>query len=145
MRSWQIFESIASRYATIALLEQAQDAAKAALLIKARRLVVAATSFTVTPSYLQGRVQKLMPRVTLLPAITGYEGEMGYNKLGAMLVLLFGQWAGPREGDEERRKLHSMVEFLLGMGGGPTGEGMPRDVFLLVLDMLIPYGHPLGR
>jgi len=128
-------------YATIALVEQASDAERTSLLVKARRLVIAATNPTVTPSYLQDRVQQLMPRVTLLPAITDYGGEMGYNKLGAMLLFRFGQWAGPREGDEERRKFHSMVTFLL--GGGPESEGMPRDVFRLVMDFLMPYWDPL--
>ena len=76
--------------------------------------------------------------MTLPPAVVGYKGEMKYNNPGALLVFLFRQWAGRCEGDEERRKLNSMVAFLLGLKGGPNGEGMPRDVFILVLDTVLP-------
>ena len=71
------------------------------------------------PAYLQNRVpQDLpLPRVMLAPAAD----------------------------DEEERKFRTMVAFLLGMGGGPKGEGMPRDVFPVVLDLLMPSWDPLRR
>jgi len=48
--------------ATIALLEAAlENAEKSALVVKARRLVVAAASGTVAPSCLQARVAKCQP------------------------------------------------------------------------------------
>ena len=31
------------------------------------------------------------------------------------------------------------------MGGGPKGEGMPRDVFRVVLDLVMPFWDPLRR
>lgn len=132
--------------AAIVLLKQDLDAEKASLLIKARRLVVAATSQTVTRSYLQDRMKqnRPLPSVALIPA------RERHNKLGVVLIFLFGQWAGPREGDEkvddkQARELRSLLAFLLGMEGGLKGEGMPREVFLLVLDMLMPSWDPLRR
>lgn len=49
--------------------------------------------------------------------------------------------------DDERAacKLRTTVAFILGMEGGPEGEGMPRDVFRVVLDMLMPVWDPLRR
>jgi len=38
-----------------------------------------------------------------------------------------------------------MLAFLVGMEGGPKGGGMPRDVFRVVLDMLMPTWDPLRR
>ena len=38
-----------------------------------------------------------------------------------------------------------MLAFLLGMKGGPAGEGIPRDVFRIVLDLLMPSWDPLRR
>jgi hypothetical protein len=45
-------------------------------------------------------------------------------------------------GVNERRNFLSMLEFLFGIGGGPEGEGMPRDVFWMVLDLLMPLWDP---
>ena len=45
--------------------------------------------------------------------------------------------------DEGGRKLRRMVAFLFGMEGGPEGEGMPRDVFRVVLGLLMPSWNPL--
>ena len=44
---------------------------------------------------------------------------------------------------EESRKFRGVMAFLLGMGGGPKGYGMPRDVFRVVLDFLMPSWDPL--
>jgi hypothetical protein len=46
---------------------------------------------------------------------------------------------------EEGRKLQITLAFLLGVEGGPEGEGMPRDIFRVVLDMLMPRWDPLRR
>jgi len=58
-----------SRHAAIALLEQAPDAEKASLLIKARRLVVATISNVIAPSCPQSRAARdePLPRVVLTP------------------------------------------------------------------------------
>ena len=40
--------------------------------------------------------------------------------------------------DEESRKLRTLLAFLIGMQGGPEGEGMPRDVFRVAMDLLMP-------
>ena len=37
------------------------------------------------------------------------------------------------------------MEFMFGMGGGPKGEGMPRDVFRVVLDLFMPSWDLLQR
>lgn len=42
--------------------------------------------------------------------------------------------------DEQNDELRTMVLFLLGMEGGPKGDGMPQDVFRAVLTMLRPRG-----
>ena len=47
--------------------------------------------------------------------------------------------------EEEGRKLRTTLTFLLGIGGGSDGEGMPRDVFRVVLDMLMQRWDPLRR
>jgi len=49
--------------------------------------------------------------------------------------------------DDERGacKLRTTVALFLEMEGGPEGEGMPRDVSRLVLDMLMPVWDPLRR
>lgn len=47
------------------------------------------------------------------------------------------------EDEEEGRKYHTLLAFMLGMEG--EGERMPRDVFRLVMDMLMPVWDPLRR
>jgi len=109
--------------AAIALLEQCpaakKDAEKASLLIKARRLAVNATSNVVAPSCLRGRVARghPLPRVALMP-------------------LTDGQIDG-----EEGRKLRTILAFTCGL----EREGMPRDVFRVVMDLLMPSWDPLRR
>ena len=36
-----------------------------------------------------------------------------------------------------------MLAFVIGMGEGPQGQGMPRDVFRLLMDLLTPRSDPL--
>jgi len=116
-----------SHHAAIALLEQAlANAETTALLIKARRLVVAARSNIVSPSYLQARVAQGQP----LPGV-------------ALQPVRSGQVDGEDEDEVEARKFRTMLDFLLGMGGGPEGDGMPRDVFRVVVDLLMPAWDPL--
>jgi hypothetical protein len=50
---------------------------------------------------------------------------------------------GHNDEHEEEFKLRTMLAFSLGIGGGPEGHGMPRDVFRGVLDMLMPSWDPL--
>jgi len=38
-----------------------------------------------------------------------------------------------------------MMVYLLEFEGGPKGEGMPRDVFLIVLDFIMPSWDPLRK
>lgn len=100
------------------------DAEKTSLLVKARRLVVAATAPAMAPSYMQNRVARclFLPHVTMARLMDAQNDEQ-----------------------EGGRKVHSLMVYLLAMGGGPKGEGMPRDVFLLVLDFLMPSWDPLRR
>ena len=106
---------------TLALPEQMLDAERASFLVKARRLVIAATRAAV-PSYLQGRMAcgLPLPRVALAPVVGGENDD---------------------EDEEARRKLRTALAFLVGMEGG----GMPRDVFRVVLDPLMPPWDPLRR
>jgi len=112
-------EEFPSHHAAIALLDQfpdaKKDAGKAFSLIKGRRLAVIAASNAPPPSYLQGRVAR------------------GQPLRGVALQ------------DEGGRKLRRMVAFLFGMVDGPEGEGMPRDVFRVVLGLLMPAWDPLRR
>jgi len=88
-------------HTVFALFERLRkNAEKASLLVKARRLAVAANSNTVAQSYLEGRVA--LPRVSLAPV--------------------------EEEEEEEVRKIHTLVAFTLGTEGGPENAGMPRDV-----------------
>jgi len=113
-----------SSYRTmIAFLEQTlTDAEKTSLLVKARRLVVAAINTARTPSYLQARMLRgePLPRLALAPLTSGQD-------------------------EAEDRNFHTTQTFLLGMDGGSEGEGMPRDVFWVVLDMLMPRWDLLRR
>ena len=112
-------------HTAITLLQQAlAEAEKAALLVKARRLAVAAAINTVAPSCLQGRVarSKPLPRVALMP-------------------LTDGQVDGENEHGEEDRKLRATLSLLTGLGH----EGMPRDVFRVVIYLLMPSWDPLRR
>ena len=88
---------------------------------KARRLVVISRN-AIAPSYLQARMAQALPlpRVTFVPVMGGHGGE-----------------------NEESQKLRTMLAFVLAIGGGPEGHGMPRDVFRVVLDMLMPRWDPL--
>ena len=82
--------------------------------MKARRLVIPASSNNdVAPSFLQGRVVRgePLPRVALAPM-------------------------ADFQNDAEPRKLRTTLAFLVGIEGG----GMPRDVFRVVLDLLILFG-----
>lgn len=47
--------------------------------------------------------------------------------------------------DDERRALCTLLTFVLGMGGGPQGTGIPREVFRVVLDLLMPKWDSLRR
>lgn len=112
------------RWAAIRYLEQAPDAEKTWVLVKARRLVITAASST-TPSYLQGRVTRGEP----LPCVELMPVESSHTE-GA---------------DEEDRKLRTTLAFVVGMEGGFTAYGMPRDVFRVVLDLLMPSWDPLRK
>ena len=117
-------------HAVIALLEQypdaQKDAEKATLLVKARRHVVATNSNIVAPSCLQGRVARgqPLPCVALTP-LTDEQTEVEDED----------------EEGEEGRKLRTTLAFTCGFGR----EAMPRDVFLVVMDLLMPSWDPLRR
>ena len=99
-----------SYHATIALLDKAmREAGKTSLLVKARRLIVAAASSAVVPSYLEGRMARdePLPRVTFTPLTGGQNDEEGL----------------------EDRELRTLLAFTPGIDGGPKGDGMPREVF----------------
>lgn len=101
--------------------EAQKDAERAALLVKGRRLVVAANQNAMVPSYLQGRVVRGQPlsRVELAPLVGGRNGEV----------------------EEEGRTFRKTLAFLTGMEGG----GMPRDVFRVMIDLVSPSWDPLRR
>lgn len=50
-----------------------------------------------------------------------------------------------RKRRKRRRELHSILAFLLGFGGGPKDEGMLRDVFRVVMDLLMPKDQGMPR
>ena len=110
-------------HVAIAVLEQAPDAEKASLLIKARRHVVAADSNAALPTSPQGRVVR------------------GQPLLRVALVAV----AGGNNGEEETSKLRSVVSFLLGIGGAPEGKTMPGRAFRVVINLLMPSRDPLCR
>ena len=120
-----------SYHAAIALLEHAPDAETTSLLVKAGRLVTVSRN-TVAPSYLQRRVLGglPLPRVVLTPVAAGLEENEKEKE-------------GEEEQEQEGRTLRSMLAFLFGMEGGPESTGMPRGVFRVVLDLLMPTWDPL--
>lgn len=101
------------------LLEEAMDAQRAVFLIKARQMAIASrTGMSEAGKCVkQGKVE----RGRALPSIaSGMEGKEG-DELG------FGV----------------LVAFVGGVELKERGHGMPRDVFMVVMDMLIPSWHPL--
>ena len=116
-----------SYHTAIALLEQALgNAETTSLLVKVRRLIVAARRNIVAPSCLKGWVARGEP----LPGV-------------ALVSVADSHTDG--EDEEDGRKFRTMLTFLLGIGGGPEDDGMPRDVFRLVLDLLMPAWDPLRK
>jgi len=104
---------------TLTLVEQSLDAKEASFLVKARCLVMAASP----PSSLQGRVAcgLPLPRVALAPMTNDLDDE--------------------EDEEKSRCELRTMVAWLMGVECG----GMPRDVFRVVLDLLMPFWDPLRR
>ena len=98
----------------------------ASLLVKARRLVLAADSNAGAPTYLQGRVARGQP----LPRL--------------VLVAVIG---GHNEGEEEASKLCSMVGFILGIGieGMPESKSLSASVFRTVMGLVMPSWDPLRK
>jgi len=127
------------RHVAIALLEQAPDAPKASLLVKAHRLVVATISNVIAPSCLQNRAARGEP---LSHVELRKKGRSAFRALGTLLCWKRG---GPNEVETEADNFRIMLAFLPGLKGGPAGEGMPRDVFRIVLDLLMPSWDPLRR
>jgi len=110
-------------YAAIALLEQAlADVEKTWLLVKARVLAVSAASNTVAPSCLQHRITQgqPLPGVALAPLTDSPTDD---------------------EHGKEYRKLRTTLAFMCGL----RREAMPRDVFRVVMDLLMPSWGPLRR
>ena len=115
-------EYLPSYHAAIALLEQAlAEAEKASLLVKARRLAVTTNSNTVAPSCLQAQS---LPRIALAPPMDDHNGEEKDEE----------EW-------EEICKLCTTLALVCGLERG----GMPRDVFRVVMDLVMPAWDPLGR
>jgi hypothetical protein len=113
-----LLQKYRSHQAPIILLEQSlADSKKAWLLVKACRLVVSSSSIA-TSSCMKDPATRGDP----VPVAGGLNDE-----------------------NEGYCKLQSMVAFLVGVKGGPKGEGMPRDVFRIVMDLLMPSWDPLRR
>jgi len=51
----------------------------------------------------------------------------------------------PAKGPSEARKLRTLMGFLLGVEGGREGEGMPADVFPVMISFIMPDWDPLRR
>ena len=110
------------RHHIISLIEQAlAEAVKTSILVKARCLVVAAASTAAAPSCLQDRVARSEPlrEIELVPVEGGHNGD-----------------------EEESRRFRITLIFFTGIG---RGDGVPGDVFRLVLDLLMPTWDPLRR
>lgn len=93
------------------------------LFFEARRLIKPANPSAVIPAYVHRRVlqNKPLPRVELAPiAAVNNKNE-----------------------EEKARKLRRLLAFVAGMEGGPEGQGLPRDVFRVVLAMLTLPWDPL--
>ena len=115
----------------MALLEEhVLEAEKSSLLVRARRIEFVSRN-DAAPSYLQGRVLPSLP----LPRVMLQQIRVPNKAVKK----------GRDARGEERRKLRNLVAFLIGMEGGPKGEGMPRDIFPVVMDFIMPPWDPLRR
>lgn len=114
-------------FEVLAFRQRVADTEKTSLLVKARRIGFVSRG-GVAPSYLQGRVLRglPLPQVELQRVRKPSKAAKGRNAGGAY-------------------KVRNLVAFLIGMDGGPKGEGMPRDVFSVVLSCLMPSWDPLLR
>ena len=66
--------------------------------------------------------------------------------MDALLLALVAPVVGDLKEENANRegcKFRTMMAFLLGMEGGPKNTGMPRDVFRVVMDLLMPSWDPL--
>jgi hypothetical protein len=108
---------------TAAVLQQVSDADKASFLVRTRRLIMATTSNTLMPpSFVQDRLARGQP----LPGV------------------VLAAEAGGEDDEQKGREFKTTLAFLVGMEGGPVAGGvMPRDVFRVALDMLMPSWDPL--
>ena len=52
---------------------------------------------------------------------------------------------GRKKRANRRRKFSAMLAFFLGIIDGPQNEGMPRDVFRVVMDFVMPSWDPLRK
>ena len=62
-----------------------------------------------------------------------------------LLAFIYSSGDMQEEYGEDHQQLRGWVGFLLGMEGGPNGQGMPRELFLMVMDLLMPSWDPLRR
>lgn len=125
------------------LLRQAPDAELAALLVRARRLVVLGTGVCESnqrPAHLKNGAKKgkASARVEMVMGVAegvkkrgGGDGDVGE-----------GSKSQQYEDAEEEGRVHDAVAFLLGLDG-PGGKTLPGGVFVRVMDFFMPKWDPL--
>lgn len=124
------------------LLRQVPDAQTAALLVKARRLIVLAAINrppAQAPDCLRVRTEqgKLWPRVEMVMNMAQGDESVGgranddHNEEQQQL-------------EQEQERLHKALTFVLGLDG-PGGKTLPAGVFVGVMDFLIPSWDPLRQ
>lgn len=112
------------------MARQVPNAQTAALLVKARRIVILAAQGGPpgqAPSYLQSRIErgKALPRVEMASAMAPRDGSEITTEV-----------------EEQQRRLHTAVAFVVGIDG-PKGKTLPAGLFVGIMDFLMPFWDPL--
>lgn len=122
-----------------------RDSVKASLLVKARRLVALSKSSAEAPAYvLYFKARRLVNPANPSVVIPGYVQRRVFQgqPLPRVEVARVAAWKTSINA-EKTRKFRRMLAFVAGMEGGPQGQGIPRDVFRVVLSMLTLPWDPL--
>lgn len=129
-----------NHHSTIAALEAAMGRTEATLLlVNTCRLVFPETDTAAQLRYVRTKITKLrpVPQVVLWKVLR--KGEVRHR----VTEVRHRVTAATHDTDEEGLKVRNLMTFVIGLGGGPRGAGMPPDVFRIVMDYTMPSWDPL--
>ena len=125
--------------AAIVFLEEVQGIEKTSLLVKAHRIGFVSRNFETIPDS-PGWITRILYELSSLPSYL-HDRVWKYLQLPSLVLQRVrlpnnATKKGRETGGEERRKLRNLVAFVIGMEGGLKGEGMPPEVFHILMSLL---------